>query len=130
MDRETGLIRTDQAGRLRFTKEQRRVLLEAFERSGQTASGFAAQHGIKYTTFTGWIQQKRRDTGPDAGLAAAAPPAKALLLAEVSCEDDCPTPGACPALEVCLPDGTRLAVGGMAQVPLAAALIRELARPC
>ncbi len=56
MDRETGLIRTDELGRLRFTKEQRRVLLEAFESSGQTVSGFAAQHGIKYTSFTGWIQ--------------------------------------------------------------------------
>jgi hypothetical protein len=31
MDRETGLIRTDQIGRLRFTADQRRVLLDAFE---------------------------------------------------------------------------------------------------
>ena len=130
MDRETGLIRTDQVGRLRFTKEQRRVLLEAFEGSGQTASGFAAQHGIKYTTFTGWIQQRRKAAKPSTGLSAAAPSAKTLLLAEVSCEDVSPPPLASAALEVCLPGGTRLAVGGIAQVPLAAALIRELSRPC
>lgn len=130
MDRETGLIRTDQVGRLRFTKEQRRILLEAFEGSGQTASGFAAQHGIKYTTFTGWIQQGRKAAKSRSGLAAAMQPSTPLLLAEVSCEDSCPPPGACRALEVCLPDGTRLAVGSIAQVPLAAALIRELSRPC
>jgi hypothetical protein len=130
MDRETGLIRTDQVGRLRFTKEQRRVLLEAFDGSGQTASGFAAQHGIKYTTFTGWIEQRRKAAKASSGLAAAMEPVAPLLLAEVSCEDACPPRGGCPALEVCLPDGTRLAVGGITQVPLAAALIRELSRPC
>ena len=130
MDRQTGLIRTDQVGRLRFTKEQRRVLLEAFEGSGQTASGFAGQHGIKYTTFTGWIQQSRKAAKAGSRLAAAMEPVAPIILAEVSCEDACPPPGACAALEVCLPNGTRLAVGGMAHVPLAAALIRELSRPC
>ena len=56
---DTGLIRTDQIGRLRFTADQRRGLLDAFESSGQSASGFAAQHGIKYTTFANWVQKRR-----------------------------------------------------------------------
>ena len=59
MDRDTGLIRTDEIGRLRFTADQRRVLVDAFESSGQSASGFAAQHGIKYTTFANWVQKRR-----------------------------------------------------------------------
>jgi hypothetical protein len=44
-------IRTDQIGRLRFTADQRRSLLDAFGNSGQSAIRFASQHGIKYTTF-------------------------------------------------------------------------------
>jgi hypothetical protein len=107
MDRRTGLISTDQVGRLR-SKEQRRVLLEAFESSGLTA--------IQYTTFTGWIQQRRKATKTSSKLAAPTEPVAPLLLAEVSCEDPCPPPGAAPAFEVCLPNGTRLSVGRTAQV--------------
>jgi transposase-like protein len=129
MDRETGLIRTDQIGRLRFTADQRRILLDAFESSGQSASGFAAQHGIKYTTFANWVQKRRADQ-PGVRPSPNVAPAKPLLLAEVSCEEACPLPGACAALEVCLPGGVKFAIGGLAQVPLAAALIRELSRSC
>lgn len=129
MDRDTGLIRTDQIGRLRFTADQRRVLLDAFEHSGQSASGFAAQHGVKYTTFANWVQKRRADQ-PGVRLSPNVAPAKPLLFAEVSCEEACPPPGACTPLEVCLPGGGRLAIGGLAQVPLAAALIRELSRSC
>jgi transposase-like protein len=129
MDRDTGLIRTDQIGRLRFTPAQRRILLDAFENSGQSASGFAAQHGIKYTTFATWVQKRRADQ-PGVRTSPAVAPARPLLLAEVSCEEACPPAGACGPLEVCLPGGVRLAIGGIVQVPLAAALIRELSRPC
>ena len=115
MDGDTGLIRTDQIGRLRFTADQRRVLLDASEHSGQSASGFAAQHGIKYTTFANQVQKRRADQRnvrpfPDVA------PAKPLVLAEVSCEETCPPPEACASLKVCLPGGGRLAIGGLAQM--------------
>lgn len=129
MDRDTGLIRADQTGRLRFTADQRRVLLDAFENSSQSASRFAAQHGIKYTTFANWVQKRRADR-PAVAQSSAMAPARPLLLAEVSCEETSRTPGACPALEVCLPGGVKFAIDGMVQVPLAAAFIRELSRPC
>lgn len=127
MDRDTGLIRTDQIGRLRFTADQRRVLLDAFESSGQSASGFAAQHGIKYTTFANWVQKRKVDKP---GSLLSAVPAKPLLLAEVACEETGPPPVASMVVEAYLPGGARIVIGGMAQVPLAAALIRELSRPC
>ena len=126
---DTGLIRTDQIGRLRFTADQRRGLLDAFESSGQTASGFAAQHGIKYTTFANWVQKRRADR-PGVRPSPAVPPLRPLLLAEVSCEEARPLPGAGATLEVCLPGGVRFVIGDSVQVTLAAALIRELSRPC
>lgn len=130
MDRDTELIRTDQIGRLRFTADQRQVLLDAFEHSGQSASGFAAQHGIKYTTFANWVQKRRADRSgvrPSSGMLPVTP----LLLAEVSCEDAVsPPPGASLSLELCFSGGGKLAIGSLAQVPLAAALIRELSRSC
>jgi hypothetical protein len=129
MDRDTGLIRTDQIGRLRFSAGQRRNLLDAFERSGQSARGFAAQHEIKYTTFANWVQSRRTDR-PGVRPSPTLPPARPLLLAEVSCENACPPPTVSATLEVSLPGGVRLAIGGSAQVPLAAALISELSRPC
>jgi hypothetical protein len=81
---DAGLIRTDQIGRLRFTAEQRRGLLDAFEGSGQSASGFAAQHRIKYATFANWVQMRRSDRS-SVSPSPALNPVKPLLLAEVSC---------------------------------------------
>jgi hypothetical protein len=126
---DTGLIRTDQIGRLRFTADQRRDLLVAFESSGESARGFAAQHGIKYTTFANWVQKRRADQ-PGVRPSPAVSPARPLLLAEVSCEEACLPPAVSATLEVCLPGGVRLAIGGERHLGTAAALIRELSRPC
>jgi len=130
MDRDTGLIRTDQIGRLRFTADQRRILLDAFESSGQSASRFAAQHGIKYTTFANWVQQRRTCKGGRPGLDMATAPAIPLLLAEVEHDTLGVAQAAGPDLEILLPGGAKLRVANPAAVPLAVALIRELSRPC
>ena len=130
MDERGGLIRTDGLGRLRFTPDQRRTLLDGFEGSGLSASRFAAQHGVKYTTFANWVQQRRR-SGP-AGLApTASEGSTSFVLAEVS--RDVPSASAISApLEVSLAGGAKLLVSDTDQALLAAALIRELtaARPC
>jgi len=41
----------DTRGRLRASKEQRRVILAEFERSGLSAVAFAQRTGLKYSTF-------------------------------------------------------------------------------
>lgn len=46
--------------------EQRKAILDEFERSGLPAAQFAARVGVKYQTFATWVQ-KRRKTGDGAG---------------------------------------------------------------
>jgi transposase-like protein len=111
-------VTMDSRGRLRASKEQRRVILAEFERSGVSAAQFAQRTGLKYSTFAGWVQRYRRAKRP-----ALKSPVR-LLEAVVG-----PTPLALP-LQVQLPGGARLEVREASQVPLVAALVRALEKPC
>ena len=53
-------VTLDTKGRVRTSKEQRRVILEEFERSGESAAGFAKRTGLKYSTLAGWLVRYRR----------------------------------------------------------------------
>jgi len=90
--------------------------------SGLSGPKFAALHGVNYQTFAAWLQERKRAEAP-----AALPAPRGWTLVEV----------AVPALQetasglnVLLPGGAELRVAGPDSVPLAAALIRELSRPC
>ncbi len=97
-------------------------MLEAYARSGLSGPKFAALHGVNYQTFAGWLQRRKR-VGAPAGLPAPA----GLALVEV----DAPA-GSCRdgSLRVMLPGGAELHVTARSAVPMAAALIHELSRPC
>lgn len=109
----------DKPGRLRFSREQREALLDAFERSGMTGAAFAKEHGIKYQTFATWVQQRRY---PPEGEVAGA-----LTLAEVVVgEIEEPSPSSCGSLRVNLPGGASLEVSDRAQLGLAVEILRAL----
>jgi transposase-like protein len=98
-------VRTDAA--------RRGQLLAAFDRSGLSAADFARQHGVHYTTFSGWRQRRDRTNASPAfvqELASPAPPSE--LVIEVG--------------------AARLRVVSAAQLPLAARLLQILqeGRPC
>jgi len=57
-------VTVDTKGRVRTTKEQRRVILAEFERSGLSATQFAQRSGLKYSTFAGWLSRYRRRKRP------------------------------------------------------------------
>jgi lambda repressor-like predicted transcriptional regulator len=57
---QTVPVTVDTKGRVRASKEQRRVILAEFERSGVSAARFAKQTGLKYSTLAGWLQRYRR----------------------------------------------------------------------
>jgi transposase-like protein len=111
-------VTMDTKGRVRTSKEQRRVILAEFERSRVSAAQFAQRTGLKYSTFAGWVQRYRRTKrsglkSPVRLLEAVVGPAPLNL-----------------ALEVRLPGGARLEIREASQVPLVAALVRALEKPC
>ena len=57
-------VTVDTQGRVRTTREQRRVILAEFERSGLSAAEFARRTGLKYSTFAVWVQRGRRTKRP------------------------------------------------------------------
>jgi hypothetical protein len=95
-------------GRVRTTREQRRVILAEFER----------RTGLQYSTFTVWGQRCRRTKRP-----ARKAPVR-LLEAVLT-----PSPHA-TVLTVLLPGGARLEVRAAGQIPLAAALVHALEKSC
>lgn len=111
-------VTLDSKGRVRTSREQRRLILAEFERSGLSAARFAQRTGLKYSTLAGWVQRYRRPKRRSAGqpvrlleaVMAAAPPSAAL--------------------QVQLPGGARLEIHEASQVPLAVALVRALEKPC
>ena len=112
-------VTADTKGRLRASKEQRRVILAKFAQSGMSAAQFARRTGLKYSTFAGWLQRYRRVKRP------VRKPALRLLEAVVA-----PTAPAAELLMVQLPGGARLAISEASQIPLVAALVRALEKPC
>jgi transposase-like protein len=111
-------VTLDTKGRVRVTKEQRRVILAEFARSGLSAAGFARQTGLKYSTFALWVQRYRRTKR-----SGRKPPLR-LLEAVV------PSAPASPALLLHLSGGARVELREVSQVPLVAALVRALEKPC
>jgi transposase-like protein len=111
-------VTLDTKGRVRTSKEQRRVILAQFDRSGMSAAQFAQRSGLKYSTFARWVQCYRRTKRPRRKLPVR------LLEAVVAPES------LGPALLVQLPAGARLEIREAGQVPLVAALLRALEQSC
>ena len=117
------LIRSDSRGRVLVAADQREALLDAFERSGQSAMAFCRQHGLKYPTFATWVQKRRRGSQP------ALP-----RFAEVTV--DLPSiaepPAAPEPMRITLADGTRIDIACRKQLAWAVEMLRHLSpvRPC
>mgnify|MGYP001548056552 CR=1 FL=1 len=110
---DTGAKR-DTRGRKIVTEAERAALIAAYQESGQTQRAFAQREGIQYSTFTAWLQGRRR-AGETAG--AVAP----VKFTEVRLPRATTTPAV--GVEVRLPDG--LIVRG-SQAAEVAALVRAL----
>lgn len=109
----------DTEGRLRVTKAQRREILAAYGRSGESLPRFARRLGIKYSTLARWVQLSRpKHSGPK--------PSLRLLEAVV----ESPPAHAGSLLVLQLPSGVRLEVANEQQAVLAATLVRALEKPC
>ncbi len=107
-------VALDTKGRVRTSKEQRRLILAEFECSGMSAVQFARRTGLKYSTFAAWLQRSRRTKRP-------ARKTRVRLLEAVLTTSTSAT-----SLTVLLPGGARLEIREAGQVPLAAALVHAL----
>jgi len=117
------IIKADARGRMRYTAEFRQEVLEAFERSGMSAAGFARQCGVKYQTFAGWVKRHRKTRKQAAETVPVQPGGAAkFLLAEIG-EAESVANG----LSVRLAGGAVASVSSHAELPLLVELIRALA---
>jgi transposase-like protein len=116
------ILKADRRGRLRYTPEQKQVLVAAYEASGLSGPRFAALHGVNYQTLVSWLKKRRVDD-------ADHPALHSLIPAEL---DGPPRSATTLPMEILLPCGVRLAVHTPSQMNMAATLIRELqgTRPC
>ena len=111
-------VTVDTRGRVRVSKEQRREILAALTRSGESVPRFAQRTGLKYSTLARWVQVSRRTQRPKQ------PPQLRLLDAVVASVP----PG--PGLPIHLPGGARVELQTNAQIPLVVALVRGLEKSC
>ena len=122
------LLKTDLLGRIKTPAARREQILNEFEQSGTSGVKFAELVGVKYQTFATWVQQrKRRSATSTKGKTSRAPTAKVRWLEAVV--GKVTVPRADSSLPLQLPGGARLEISCAAQIPLAAALIRELQQP-
>ncbi len=122
------IMKADRRGRLRYTPEQKKTMVDGYRASGLSAPRFASLHGVPYQTLVSWI--KKGKSSGSAGTPRSLHPA---LLSLVPAEIDHATSIAVErAVEVLLPGGAKLLISSPGQVDLAVALIRELhpQRPC
>ena len=119
------VLRTDRAGRVRRTAEQRAAILVEFDRSGLSGPQFARVSGISYQTLATWLKKRRERTlvpvgRPNGGMPLFVPAVGASL------------PGSAAGLELTLPGGASAMIESPHQAQLAAVLVRELngARRC
>lgn len=111
-------VTADTQGRLRVSKSQRREILAALARSGESLPQFARRTGLKYSTLARWVQIRRPQ---HAGRA----PRLRLLEAVID-----PASGTGGTLVLQLPGGVRAEVADEKQAALAALLVRALGKSC
>jgi hypothetical protein len=125
------IIKTDVLGRIKTPAARREQLIDEFERSGLSGCKFAELAGLKYQTFATWVQKRRRKNGTYAKL-----PAKRSrrvdsvrwLEAVVQEAHDSKT-GLKESIVLELRGGGRVEISHAKQLPLAAALLRQLESP-
>lgn len=123
---EGQILKTDVLGRVRTSAQRRERLLDEFEGSGVSGRKFAELVGIKYQTFASWVQRRQRHRGKDTKTKAPPNRAAAVRWLETVVEKSAQVSQGDKArgLQVHLPGGVRLEIGGSEEVTLAAALLR------
>lgn len=122
------IMKTAKRGRLRYTQEQKKTMVEAYQASGLSAPRFATLHGVNYQTLVSWIKK-----GKELASAKHSPSPNPTFFPLVPAEGDKPfIIGTGRAMEVLLSSGTKIIITSSDQLDLAVILISKLenSRPC
>jgi hypothetical protein len=121
------LIRTDVLGRMQRTPEQRERILDEYERSGLSGPKFAALCGVKYQTFASWLARRKSRRQAHSKHPARRKAATPVRWLEGSVQ---PAGASTTGLLLQLPGGVRAQISNDHHIPLTAALVRALEKPC
>ena len=124
---ESSLIKTDALGRMQRTPEQRERILDEYERSGLSGPKFAALCGVKYQTFASWLSRRKSRCQPHPKRQPQRKAATQVQWLEASVRS---AEASSSGLLLQLPGGVRAQISSQSHIPLAAALVRALEKPC
>ncbi|XHR26739.1 MAG: IS66 family insertion sequence element accessory protein TnpB [Chthoniobacteraceae bacterium] len=128
------LLKVDRRGHVLVKRQRREALLDEFERCGASAAEFAAQIGVKYSTFAHCRQMRERKQTEARDVASAAPCAllpggakSATRWVEAVVEAN-GSGGAARgvSLKIALPGGASLEVSESVQMKLTVEFLRAL----
>ena len=118
-------IKTDRLGRIKLSRDHREALLNEFDSGEMSGIQFAKLHGINYTTFANWRQNrnklKRKSKAAKPRSTRSESP-QSFSEVEVTQQAKCRV-----ALHVKLSHGETVQMHQVEQAPLLAALIKSLA---
>jgi transposase len=109
------------------TPEQRERILDEYERSGLSGPKFAALCGVKYQTFASWLARRKSRRQAHSKRQAQRKAATPVRWLEASVQ---PAAASTTGLLLQLPGGVRAQISNEHHIPLAAALVRALEKPC
>lgn len=73
----TSIIKSDRAGRTRYSQAYKDEVVAAFRQSGMSAAAFATHCGVKYPTLASWVAKAKVSGSDDGG--------QHFILAEIGC---------------------------------------------
>jgi transposase-like protein len=113
----TALVKSDRAGRARYTRTYKSEVVAAYEQSGMSAAAFAEHCGIKYPTFVSWLPKSKRCSESNDHSHELAQP---FVIAEFASHP------AADSLKLELPSGIIVHVSSSTQLGLLADLLKTL----
>ncbi|MDP0498724.1 MAG: hypothetical protein Q7P63_01370 [Verrucomicrobiota bacterium JB022] len=120
---ELEILKQDGLGRVRVPRERREALLDVFEGSGLSGQAFAQRVGVKYPTFAGWLQRRKRER-PNSDGVDRSEPRTTISLVEAVVSD---APGEVPgSVSIETSGGLRLTIHRRADIALAVELLTAL----
>jgi transposase-like protein len=113
----TALVKSDRAGRTRYTKTYKSEVVSAYEQSGMSAAAFAEHCGIKYPTLASWLAKAKHSSESNDHSHELAQP---FVIAEFA------SPHGTDSIKLELPSGIIVHVSSSSQLGLLADLLKTL----